>query len=203
MRALTNRERQIAALSLLALLLWGAWTLLIELPFLAPLREVREDVATLQEQQQRYGAFLARSEGLEAALVESRNAPALNNRLLTGSDPNAVAANLMQLALDRIDERASQGPGCSVTQRMPIVPTQQEVEGGYRQVKVSLTLDCAIEPLASVLYAFEYGQPSLFVDQLNIQRDTSAPAAGGPGRLQVNLLLRGYLRDTQEPEGGA
>jgi general secretion pathway protein M len=51
-----------------------------------------------------------------------------------------------------------------------------------------------MEPLANLLHDFEYGQPFLFVDNLSLRRATSAPASGGAGRLQVHLLLRGYLQ---------
>ena len=76
---------------------------------------------------------------------------------------------------------------------LPITPERDSAEP-YRQVKVSLTLDCAMEPLASLLHDLEYGQPLLFVDSISIRRATTAPAAGGAGRLQVHLLLRGYLQ---------
>ncbi|WP_447530173.1 type II secretion system protein GspM [Vreelandella sp. TE19] len=203
MRPLTSRERKFAAISLLALLLWGAWYVVIEVPFLAPLREMAQQRSTLQTQQRHYAELIAQGEGLEAALAASRNDPALDNRLLAGDDANAVAADLMQLAIDRIAEHSDQGPGCEVTQRMPIVASDNTFEGPYRQVKVSLSLDCAIEPLAKILYAFEYGQPALFVDQLNVHRTSSAPATGGPGRLEVNLLLRGYLQKAGAQGGQA
>jgi general secretion pathway protein M len=99
----------------------------------------------------------------------------------------------MQRSLDLVKAHAEQGPGCQVTQRMPITPERDSAEP-YRQVKVSLTLECAMEPLANLLHDFEYGQPFLFVDNLSLRRATSAPASGGAGRLQVHLLLRGYLQ---------
>ncbi|EGH35730.1 general secretion pathway protein M, putative, partial [Pseudomonas syringae pv. japonica str. M301072] len=36
----------------------------------------------------------------------------------------------------------------------------------YRQVKVSLTLNCAIEPLTAILHALEYQRPFLFIDEI-------------------------------------
>jgi general secretion pathway protein M len=99
----------------------------------------------------------------------------------------------MQRSLDLVKSHADQGPGCQVTQRMPITPERDSAEP-YRQVKVSLTLDCAMEPLVGLLHELEYGQPFLFIDSLSIRRATSAPASGGAGRLQVHLLLRGYLQ---------
>jgi general secretion pathway protein M len=58
-----------------------------------------------------------------------------------------------------------------------------------------------MEPLANLLHDVEYGQPFLFVDNLSLRRATSAPASGGAGRLQVHLLLRGYLQ--QPPASSA
>ncbi|WP_178076559.1 type II secretion system protein GspM, partial [Pseudomonas sp. 43NM1] len=131
----------------------------------------------------------------------ARRDPASRSSLLPGTDPSGVAADLMQRSLDLVKAHADQGPGCQVTQRMPITPEQNSAEP-YRQVKVSLTLECAMEPLTGLLHDLEYAQPFLFVDHVSIRRQTSAPASGGAGRLQVNLLLRGYLQPAagKEPE---
>ena len=130
----------------------------------------------------------------------ARRDPSSRTSLLPGEDPSAVAAELMQRSLDLVKAHADQGPGCQVTQRMPITPEHDSAEP-YRQVKVSLTLECAMEPLANLLHDIEYGQPFLFVDNLSLRRATSAPASGGAGRLQVHLLLRGYLQ--QAPTSSA
>jgi general secretion pathway protein M len=47
--------------------------------------------------------------------------------------------------------------------------------------------------LIQVLHSFEYGQPSLFVEALNISRAANAQPTGAAGRMKVQLLLRGYL----------
>jgi general secretion pathway protein M len=147
----------------------------------------------LRTQQQRYAAILQQRDTLEQQLQAARRDPSSRTSLLPGEDPSAVAADLMQRSLDLVKAHAEQGPGCQVTQRMPITPERDSAEP-YRQVKVSLTLECAMEPLANLLHDFEYGQPFLFVDNLSLRRATSAPASGGAGRLQVHLLLRGYLQ---------
>ena len=99
----------------------------------------------------------------------------------------------MQRVADLISSQASLGGGCKLTQRMPITPEQDDSEP-YRQVKVSLTLDCAIEPLTAILHALEYQRPFLFVDEMSIRRRADAPASGGAGKLVVHLLVRGYLQ---------
>jgi general secretion pathway protein M len=197
-RELSPRERRGAALIVLAVLLWAAWWLLVQSWFLDPLNALDEQADTLRAQQQRYAAILQQREGLEQQLQAARRDPSSRTSLLPGEDPSAVAADLMQRSLDLVKAHASEGPGCEVTQRMPITPEHDSAEP-YRQVKVSLTLECAMEPLANLLHDVEYGQPFLFVDTLSLRRATSAPASGGAGRLQVHLLLRGYLQQAPTP----
>ncbi|WP_297838740.1 type II secretion system protein GspM [Pseudomonas sp.] len=195
-RNLSSRERRIAALAILALLLWAAWSLLIDSWFSGPLAEMASEAATLREQQQHNAGLLQQRPALQAALQQAHQDPASRSSLLPGDDPSAVAADLMQHSVDIVKARASLGAGCEVTQRMPITPEQDRAEP-YRQVKVSLTLDCAMEPLANVLHDFEYGQPVLFVDSLSVRRASTAPSSGGAGRLQVHLVVRGYLQPSQ------
>lgn len=201
-RELTARERRGAALIVLALAVWAAWWLLVQSWFLDPLVEIENQADSLREQQQRYAGALQQREALQQQLQQARRDPASRSSLLPGTDPSAVAADLMQRSLDLVKAHADQGPGCQVTQRMPITPEQNSAEP-YRQVKVSLTLECAMEPLTGLLHDLEYGQPFLFVDHVSIRRQTSAPASGGAGRLQVNLLVRGYLQAANGKEPGA
>ncbi|MHC8306331.1 type II secretion system protein GspM [Pseudomonas sp. PB3P13] len=192
-RDFTPRERRGAALIVLALVLVAAWWLLVQSWFLGPLIDIEGQADTLREQQQRYAAILQQRDALQQQLSEARRDPASRTSLLPGDDPSGVAADLMQRSLDLVKAHAEQGPGCQVIQRMPITPEHNSAEP-YRQVKVSLTLECAMQPLVDLLRDLEYGQPFLFVDNLSIRRPASAPAAGGAGRLQVQLLLRGYLQ---------
>lgn len=192
-RELTPRERRGAALIVLALLLWVGWWLLVQSWFLNPLNDLEEQADALRAQQQRYAGIVQQRASLQQQLQAARGDPASRTSLLPGEDPSAIAADLMQRSLDLVKAHANQGPGCQVTQRMPITPEHDSTEP-YRQVKVSLTLECALQPLANLLHDFEYGQPFLFIDNLSLRRATSTPATGGAGRLQVHLLLRGYLQ---------
>lgn len=191
-RPLSHIERRVLALAVLALLLWAGWALLVDSWFTTPMAALSEQAQVLQAQQQRYARQLAQGPALHAEIERARQDPANRRSLLPGDDPSAVAADLMQLAVERVKAVASLGPGCEVSQRMPIVPEQDSAQP-YRQVKVSLTLSCASEPLLQWLHGIEYGQPSLFVEALNISRASDAPAAGPAGRLKVQLLVRGYL----------
>ena len=192
-REFTPRERRGAAWIALAVVLWLAWYLLVQSWVLDPLAAIEEQADTLRQQQQRYAGVLAQRDDLQQRLQAARRDPSSRSSLLPGTDPSAVAADLMQRSLDLVKAHADQGPGCQVTQRMPITPEQDTAEP-YRQVKVSLTLECALEPLTRLLRDLEYGQPFLFVDNLSVRRTSTAPSVGGAGRLRVHLLLRGYLQ---------
>jgi general secretion pathway protein M len=192
-RPLSARERRGAALIVLALLLWAAWWLLVQSWFAGPLSDIEDQLQRVREQQQRYAGLLAQRDSLQQQLEQAQRDPVSRSSLLPGDDLSAVAAQLMQHSVELINTHAEEGPGCEVVQRMPITPEQDSAQP-YRQVKVSLTLDCATEPLARLLHDLEYSQPMLFVDNLNIRRASDALATGGPGQLRVHLLVRGYLQ---------
>ncbi|WP_110951610.1 type II secretion system protein GspM [Pseudomonas bohemica] len=195
-RDLNARERRGAALIGLALVLAAAWWLLVQSWFLDPLLALQDQADALREQQQRYAGVVEQRETLQQQLQTARRDPSSRSSLLPGEDPSAVAAELMQRTLDKVKAHANEGPGCEVTQRMPIMPESDSAEP-YRQVKVSLTLECAMEPLTNLLHELEYAQPFLFIDNLSIRRATTAPSSGAAGRLQVHLLLRGYLQQAK------
>ena len=192
-RPLTPRERRGTALLILAVVLGAAYWLLIDSWFAAPLRAMGEQAEQLREQQQRYAGVLRQGDALREQLDQARQDPASQTSLLPGDDPDAVAADLMQRLADLINRHANLGGGCSLSQRKPITPEQDDGEP-YRQVQVSLTLNCAIEPLTAILHELEYPPPFLFVDELRIRRGKQAPASGGAGQLVVQLLVRGYLQ---------
>ena len=192
-RPLTSRERRGAALLALALVLCAGYWLLIDSWFAGPLRDINAQADQLREQQQRYAGLLSQGDALKQQLEQAKNDPASSTSLLPGEDPSAVAADLMQRVADLISSHATTGGGCALTQRMPITPEQDGAEP-YRQVKVSLTLECAIEPLTAILHELEYQRPFLFVDEMSIRRAADAPLKGGAGKLVAHLLVRGYLQ---------
>lgn len=193
-RELTPRERRGAALIVLALVTGTGYWLLIDSWFAGPLRDMGEETEQLKSQQQRYAGVLQQQrDSLTAALETAAQDPASSASLLTGEDPSAVAADLMQHVADVITAQGANGAGCTLTQRMPITPEQDGSEP-FRQVKVSVTVECAIEPLMAVLHGLEYQRPLLFIDHMSVHRASNAPGKGGAGRLTVQLLIRGYLQ---------
>jgi len=188
-RTLTPRERRLGAWLLLAALLALVYALLIWPLYIAPGQDLDAQAQALADQRQRYQQLLAQRPALEQGLQAAQGDDV---GLLAGDDPSAVAADLMQNVAQRIKALAGRGAGCQLTQRMPIV-TQDQATAPFRQVRLSLDLDCGIEPLTALLQQLEAAQPLLFVDEMNVHRATNAPPAGGAGRLVVHLLVSGYL----------
>lgn len=191
-RSLTVRERRVGAWLLVALLLAVFHGLVVEPLVLGPLRQVETQMAEVREQHQRFERLLAQRDRLQQTMRATPTVEALQGMLLEGDDPSAVAAELMQRVAQKVAANASRGAGCELTQRMPIIAAEQAAEP-FRAVRLSLDLNCAIEPLAALLHQLETSQPWLFVDELNIRRVGNAPVDGGAGRLSVHMLVSGFL----------
>ncbi|NWA25420.1 general secretion pathway protein GspM [Pseudomonas gingeri] len=188
---LTHRDQRGAALLLAALGLIAAYFIAIHWWFTAPLQSISEDMDTLRAQRQRYQALERQRPLLEAQLAQARNVPSSNDSLLPDTDTGAATAQLMQLVTAKLQALAPEGGDCSLTNRMPI-PVLDSAP--YRQVKVSLNLDCAIEPLAGLLYELENQPVALFVDTLSIRRNPT-PAPDANHRLAVQLQIGAYLNN--------
>lgn len=197
-RPLTARERRIGAWLLVAAVLALLHGLILQPVFIAPWQEVHQQMRELAERRQHYQRLLDQRDRLRQTMAASPAEQGLDSLLLPGEDASAVVADLMQNVAQQVAGNAQRGAGCQLTQRMPIVPQEQ---GGqpFRQVRLSLDLDCAIEPLTTLLHQLETGQPWLFVDELKIRKAGNAPAEAGPGRLSVHLLVSGFLAAAPEP----
>jgi general secretion pathway protein M len=190
-RPLTRTERRACALLILGALAASAYWLLIASWFSGPLASINEQISQLREVQHDNAQLLVRRGSLERRLDAVRTDPSSADSLLPPGDPSAVAADLMQQVSDQVTDVANLGAGCSVQQRMPMLSDASAEP--YLPVKVSLTLECAIQPLVSLLHALETQRPMLFVEHLSVQRRPDAALHGPAGRLTVHLLVRGYL----------
>ncbi|MFH7346913.1 GspMb/PilO family protein, partial [Pseudomonas syringae group genomosp. 7] len=64
----------------------------------------------------------------------------------------------------------------------------------YLQIKRRLTLERAIEPLMAIMHELEYQRPYLFVEEMRLHRNPSAPLNGGAGNLAAQMLESGYMQ---------
>jgi len=188
---LTAREQRGAALALAAGTLVVAYFLCIHWWFTAPLQSIADEMDTLRANQQRYQALQAQRPVIEAQLAAAKNAPQGNDRLLSDSDTGAATAQLMQLVSSKLQSVVTPGSTCNMTNRMPIAAGES---GPYKQVKVSINLDCNIQPLAALLYQLENERVSLFVDTLSLRRSPQQTPEQSH-RLTAQVLVSAYARN--------
>ena len=190
---LSAREQRVAALALLGLVVAAAYWLLVHSWFVGPWMVANQQLAELDDQQRHYNALLDQREALQRQVQDARLHSRDTQTLLPGQDSGAVASDLMQKVAEQVKILETVGPGCKVTQRMPMAAEPAAQGLPYPRVMLSLDLECGVEPLTRLLHALEYARPLLFVEELNISRGAQAKQGQAAGRLSVHLLVAGYM----------
>ncbi|MDH2433005.1 type II secretion system protein GspM [Pokkaliibacter sp. MBI-7] len=200
--SLTAAQQRLAmaVLILLALLLTAATALYQGV--WAPVQEMREQMDSLRQRQQRYQQILAGKEQLQAAVEAAAANSQLNNTLLPGDDPGSVQADLMSRLSLSVNQVSTLGPGCQLLETLPVSQPQKQ-DAPYVQVAINVTLECAMEPLTAVVYELEHSHPLLFIDQLSLYRRPDTPFDGGSGLLTVRMTVSGYMHPAAQASSGA
>jgi general secretion pathway protein M len=191
--ALSPRDSRIAAILLLSLALLLAYFVLLHWWFVAPLQQIRSDMADLRDTHSRYAAAIAEKPALQQRIAALGAGQAASSAFLAADDPNTAAADLMQRVVDVVAGN-THGGSCAVSQKMPLPNPPVSAGEPYRKAAVSISLSCDIEPLAAVLQALEQGTPYLFVDDLSIYRNPVAAQREQGAPLEVQFTLSGYVR---------
>lgn len=192
---LSRRQQRFIAVVLLLVALSLAYALLIYGWFNAPLRSIETEMDSLRDSRQHYLSVLAQRQLLERQLAAAQSQPENTEALLPGPDIGAATAQLLGLVNIQVQDMATVGQGCSVTNRMPINVSDV---GNYIPVRASFNLNCGIEPLANVLLRIENARPLLFVDTLSIHSNDGQAADANSKQLVVQLMVSGYLRSTAQ-----
>ncbi|MBT2144311.1 MULTISPECIES: type II secretion system protein GspM [unclassified Rhodanobacter] len=193
MTALSPRDSRIAAILLLLLALLLAYFTLLHWWFVAPLQQVRSEMADLRDTHSRYAAAIAEKPALQRRIAALGAGQAASSAFLAADDPNTAAADLMQRVVDVVAGNTT-GGRCVVSQKMPLPNPPATAGEPYRKAAVSISLSCDVEPLAAVLQALEQGTPYLFVDDLSIYRNPVAAQQDSAAPLEVQFTLSGYVR---------
>ncbi|MFO1420116.1 MAG: type II secretion system protein GspM [Candidatus Competibacteraceae bacterium] len=190
-------SQRLAALLLLALVVGGAFFLLVDQGLLGSYRYYQTQVEQLQgrlEQLQRMAASREPIQQLIARIEQDRGVAA---QYLPQSAPALAAADLQQ-RVKAVVEAA--GGTLRSTQALPPVE-----EGSIVKVTVSATLTGDTDSLRKVLYDLESQTPLLFVDNLEVAaRETRPRLSGGKlasytrVQLSAQFEVSGYLHK----EGG-
>lgn len=190
MRKLNATESRAAALALALLVLALAWLLLVHWWFVAPLREIRGEMQSLRESQQRYAGIVAQRDVLRRRLASLSHDQADVGDFLAGADSHAATAALMQHVVERAAAHAGLG-ACEVTQKMP-VPSTSDPGEPYRRISANITMRCSMRALAAVLNDMAHGKPRLFIDNFSMYRNPVKSTDSGVPPLDVQMTVSGY-----------
>lgn len=202
MAELNRRDSRLLAIALLLLTLVLGYFVLLHWWFVAPLRQIRGEMADLRDTQSRYAATIAEKPALQQRIAALGAGQAASSAFLATDDPNTAAADLMQRVVDVVGSSTA-GDRCVVSQKMPLPNPPTTPGEPYRKAAVSISLGCDIQPLSAVLQALEQGTPYLFIDDISIFRNPMAAQQGNLAPLEVQFTLSGYVRPSRRASAGA
>lgn len=186
MRALSSRESRLAAVGVLALVLVGAYVLIVA-PLWSTYHAYDIAIDDLQTRLGRYTAIARTRLELEARLARIGARPARSTDFLEGEGDAITAAGLQQRVSDIIAKA-----GARVLVARVLDP---ETKDGLRRIGLSIQFEGEADALREVLYTLEAGQPILFIDGLEVREARTfgrRRAKSGPVRLHVKIDLYGY-----------
>lgn len=188
----TRRDRWLA-LGLLLAALALAYLVLVHPWLTRPLLAIHEDIAGLQERQQRVEAQLQQRGQIAQRLREVRSALDGRPGFLHEATAESAAAALSSRLQDAVASASPGNRSCAISNRTPLPDTAAAAP--FPRIAMQVRLRCGIPEMAAVLHTLETGSPRLFVENLNLlaQRFQQSPNETGTG-LDVSFELVGYLQ---------
>jgi general secretion pathway protein M len=204
MQLLPNPERgRPLALLLLVAALVVAYFGAVHWWFTARHTEIATEMADLREQEVRFRRIADERPAVEARLAEVRQFEAGNPAFLTEMDFDSAAAGLTQRLKQIVSEHARDAQSCQIIMNQYSRPTEKEL---FERASIRVRLRCSLEEFAPILYDLESGSPMLFVDELQVWKQTGYRAPGSnqvTSYLDVQFTLSGYMRKRAAAKEGA
>lgn len=195
MQLLPSPERaRLLALPLLVVVLGLGYLGGVHWWFTAPHLEIAERMADLREQEMRYRRTASERPQVQERLDEVRRFEAGNPAFLAETDFDSAAAGLTQRLKQIVGEHARDAQSCQIIMNQYSRPTEKEL---FERASIRVRLRCSLEEFAPILYDLESGSPMLFVDELQVWKQTGYRAPGSnqvTSYLDVQFTLSGYMR---------
>jgi general secretion pathway protein M len=156
--------------------------------------EIGAEMTDLREQELRFRRTADERGVVESRLAEVRQFEAGNPAFLTELDFDSAAAGLTQRLKQIVSEHARDAQSCQIIMNQYSRPTEKEL---FERASIRVRLRCSLEEFAPILYDLESGSPMLFVDELQVWKQTGYRAPGSnqvTSYLDVQFTLSGYMR---------
>jgi general secretion pathway protein M len=165
--------------------------------------EIAGEMADLREQELRFRRTADERPTVESRLAEVRQFEAGNPAFLTEMDFDSAAAGLTQRLKQIVSEHARDAQSCQIIMNQYSRPTDKEL---FERASIRVRLRCSLEEFAPILYDLESGSPMLFVDELQVWKQSGYRAPGSnqvTSYLDVQFTLSGYMRKRGATREGA
>ena len=189
MSALSKWGNRLTAVVLLVLVIGGLVAYGV-MPVVASFRDTENALAHTEELLVRFSQSAATRDAYREQVQELGDGQAQRGLYIPGATHALASANLQESV------RAAVKKSGGELKSTQILATQRN--GAFERVGLRVALTMPIEPLLSLLYELEAGQPYLFVDNLEIaarvSRRRSQPAGQEDPMLAVRFDIYGFLR---------
>jgi general secretion pathway protein M len=195
MRLMPGAERgRFLAVVLLLSTLAVVYVLGVHWWFTAPHLALAEEADSLREREARFRRAASEREAVEKGLAAVQQFENENPAFLDELDFDSAAAGLTQRLKQVVTARARDAQSCQIIMNQYSRPTDKEL---FERVAIRVRLRCSLEEFAPILHDLESTQPVLFVDEVQIWKQTGYRAPGSnqvASYLDVQFTLSGYLR---------
>ena len=183
--ALSDKQRQLLAVAILALILFMVTTLTI-LPLWAVNRHYTNTIDELDTRLQILQRAVSASDGLRTQHDQLKRSLASNRHYLQGNSDALAAANL-QSTVKRV----------ALSRRMEVLSTQilpSQEEAGFTRVALKVRMRGTLDNTVQLMHSLETSQPYLFLDNVTIRSISRRRAGNAAGQmLNVDFDLIGYM----------
>lgn len=165
--------------------------------------EISAEMDDLRERELRFRRTAADRAQIEQRLAEVREFEAGNPAFLAEGDFDSAAAGLTQRLKQVVTEHQRDAQSCQVIMNQYSRPTEKEL---FERASIRVRLRCSLDEFAPILYDLESASPMLFVDEVQIWKQTGYRAPGSnqvSSYLDVQFTLSGYVRKAAAPKAGA
>jgi general secretion pathway protein M len=157
--------------------------------------EYVDSIGDLRFRLDKYRKIVAEKDAWAARLEEIRQRGEQEERFIAKNTAALASAELQT----RIKQAVVDAGGELISTQ--VIPERKEEQ--FSRIAVRVRMTCGTQALRDVLYSFESGTPSLFVENLNIRPIRIAQPMGPGGkpaipadRLSVDFEVVGYMRGT-------
>ena len=194
MAARSPRQSRVLAIALLVVLAGLGYFVLVHWWFTAPHLEIADEMADLREQELRFRSTIAERPRIQKSLAEVREFEAANPAFLPEADFDAAASGLIQRLSQVVASHATDPQRCTLIQKQVNRSNEKEP---FDRVTIKARLRCDFEQFGPILHELETSNPVLFVDSVQIWRQTGYRTPGTnqvENYLDINFDLYGYIR---------